>query len=156
MNLARLHLSTPWLRRVLAVDAASGAALAALHLAFAPALAAGFGLPAGLLTAAGLALLAFVALAAVLARQPLPARGALLLLIVGNLVWGAACLALALGGAGITPLGQGYLTLMAVAVWGQLHGIVSLALEGQIPHTVLSEHEVEDVVAFAVEQMIVS
>jgi AcrR family transcriptional regulator len=44
--------------------------------------------------------------------------------------------------------------MMAVAVWGQLHGIVSLALEGQIPHTLLNDHKVEDVVAFAIEQMI--
>jgi AcrR family transcriptional regulator len=44
--------------------------------------------------------------------------------------------------------------MMAVAVWGQLHGIVSLALEGQIPHTALDDHEIQDVVAFAVEQMI--
>jgi len=45
--------------------------------------------------------------------------------------------------------------MMAVAVWGQLHGVVSLALEGQIPHTVLDDYKVEDVVAFAVEQMMV-
>ena len=46
--------------------------------------------------------------------------------------------------------------MMAVAVWGQVHGIISLALEGQIPHTVLDGHKLEDVVAFATEQMIVS
>lgn len=43
--------------------------------------------------------------------------------------------------------------MMAVAVWGQVHGIISLALEGQIPHTVLDGHKLEDVVAFATEQM---
>lgn len=46
--------------------------------------------------------------------------------------------------------------IMAVAVWGQVHGIISLALEGQIPHTVLDAHKLEDVVLFAVEQMITS
>jgi AcrR family transcriptional regulator len=44
--------------------------------------------------------------------------------------------------------------MMAVAVWGQVHGIISLALEGQISHSVLDHHEIEDVVSFAVEQML--
>jgi AcrR family transcriptional regulator len=46
--------------------------------------------------------------------------------------------------------------MMAVAAWGQVHGIVSLALEGQISHSVLDVHAIEDVVSFAVEQMISS
>jgi len=46
--------------------------------------------------------------------------------------------------------------MMAVAVWGQVHGIISLALEGQISHSVLDDHEIQDVVAFAVEQMLSS
>jgi AcrR family transcriptional regulator len=46
--------------------------------------------------------------------------------------------------------------MTAVAVWGQVHGIVSLALEGQISHSVLDDHEIQDVVAFAVEQMVLS
>jgi hypothetical protein len=46
--------------------------------------------------------------------------------------------------------------MMAVAAWGQVHGIVSLALEGQISHSVLDDHEIQDVVAFAVEQMLSS
>lgn len=46
--------------------------------------------------------------------------------------------------------------MMAVAVWGQVHGIVSLALEGQISHTVLDSHPVQDVVSFAMEQMMAS
>lgn len=44
--------------------------------------------------------------------------------------------------------------LMAVSVWGQVHGIVSLALEGQISHTVLEKKNIEGIVSFAVEQMI--
>lgn len=44
--------------------------------------------------------------------------------------------------------------LMAVAVWGQVHGIVSLALEGQISHTVLDDHTALDLASFAIEQMI--
>lgn len=46
--------------------------------------------------------------------------------------------------------------MMAVAVWGQVHGIISLALEGQISHSVLDYHKIEDVVSFAIEQMISS
>jgi AcrR family transcriptional regulator len=46
--------------------------------------------------------------------------------------------------------------MMAVAVWGQVHGIISLALEGQIPHAVLDGQKLEDVVAFATEQMMVA
>jgi AcrR family transcriptional regulator len=46
--------------------------------------------------------------------------------------------------------------MLAVAVWGQVHGIVSLALEGQISHTLLDSHTVQDIVSFAIEQMILS
>ncbi len=44
--------------------------------------------------------------------------------------------------------------LAAVALWGQLHGVISLALEGQISHTVLDQHSVQDIVGFAVERAI--
>jgi len=46
--------------------------------------------------------------------------------------------------------------MMAVAVWGQIHGLVSLALEGQISHTVLERRTVQDIVSFAIEQMTLS
>lgn len=44
--------------------------------------------------------------------------------------------------------------MIAVAVWGQVHGIVSLALEGQISHTVLDHRTVQDIVSFSIEQML--
>lgn len=44
--------------------------------------------------------------------------------------------------------------LTAVVVWGQVHGVISLALEGQISHTVLNHRSIEDVVSFAIDQMI--
>jgi hypothetical protein len=116
MRLASLHLPTPWLRRVLALDAAAGAGLAVLHLAFAGSLANWFGLSEGLVTAAGWTLLVYVLLAGSLARQAQPARGPLMLLIVGNLAWSLACLAVAWGGGGVTGLGQVYLTGLAVSV----------------------------------------
>lgn len=43
--------------------------------------------------------------------------------------------------------------MMAVAVWGQVHGIVLLALEGQFSHTVLDHHPVQEIVTFATEQL---
>ena len=56
-------------------------------------------------------------IATLLARQVIPSRGPLMLLILGNLAWSAACLALAWGGASaVTPLGQAYLTVLALAV----------------------------------------
>ena len=54
--------------------------------------------------------------------------------------------------AGILPTAPA--DLMAVSVWGQVHGIVSLALEGQVSHTVLDKHDIQDIVSFSLEQMI--
>src|SRR5512147_1426353 len=42
--------------------------------------------------------------------------------------------------------------LMAVSVWGQVHGVVSLVLEGQISHTVLDRFSLRDIVLFGIEQ----
>ncbi len=46
--------------------------------------------------------------------------------------------------------------LMAVSIWGQVHGIISLALEGQISHTVLDRFGVRDIVLFALDQLMVA
>ena len=54
--------------------------------------------------------------------------------------------------AGVLPTAPA--NLMAVSVWGQVHGIVSLALEGQISHTLLEKKNIESIVSFAMEQMI--
>ncbi len=43
--------------------------------------------------------------------------------------------------------------LMAVSVWGQVHGILSLALEGQISHTVLDRFTIQEIVSFGIGQM---
>jgi AcrR family transcriptional regulator len=45
--------------------------------------------------------------------------------------------------------------IMAVAVWGQIHGIISLRLEGQISHTVLDHFDIREIVRFAIEQIFV-
>jgi AcrR family transcriptional regulator len=46
--------------------------------------------------------------------------------------------------------------ITAVAVWGQIHGIISLMLEGQISHTILDRFEIREIVRFAIDQIVVS
>lgn len=55
--------------------------------------------------------------------------------------------------AGLLPTASPELT--AVTIWGQIHGIISLALEGQISHTVLDEHKIQNIVKFSIDQMLV-
>jgi AcrR family transcriptional regulator len=43
--------------------------------------------------------------------------------------------------------------LVAVAVWGQVHGIISLALEGQISHRMLDRFTLREILLFAISQM---
>ena len=52
-------------------------------------------------------------------------------------------------------LRSGPTEIMAISVWGQLHGIISLALEGQIPHTVLDRFSIREIVFFALNQMVI-
>ncbi len=44
--------------------------------------------------------------------------------------------------------------VMAVAVWGQVHGIISLVLEKQISHVVLERFELRAMILFALDQML--
>lgn len=46
--------------------------------------------------------------------------------------------------------------IMAVAVWGQVHGILALRLEGQISHTVLDQTDIRDVVLFGLDQFMLA
>ncbi len=43
--------------------------------------------------------------------------------------------------------------LMAVAVWGQVHGIIALALEGQISHVVTKDRSLREIIVFALNQI---
>jgi AcrR family transcriptional regulator len=43
--------------------------------------------------------------------------------------------------------------LMTVSVWGQVYGVIALALEGQISHTMLDRFAIRDIVLFGIEQM---
>lgn len=42
--------------------------------------------------------------------------------------------------------------LLAVTIWGQVHGIVSLALENQISHSVLDHYDIKNILLFALNQ----
>ncbi|HET9914276.1 MAG TPA: TetR/AcrR family transcriptional regulator [Anaerolineales bacterium] len=46
--------------------------------------------------------------------------------------------------------------LMAVSIWGQVYGVISLALEGQISHIVLDRFTISEIVLFGIEQMSLS
>jgi hypothetical protein len=42
---------------------------------------------------------------------------------------------------------------MAVSVWGAIHGLVMLRLEGQIPHTALENRDWPEMLIFTLGQM---
>lgn len=44
--------------------------------------------------------------------------------------------------------------MLAMAVWGQVHGIVSLSLEGQISRSVLDGQSLHAIVVYALEQLV--
>ncbi len=54
--------------------------------------------------------------------------------------------------AGVIKSGEA--DVLAVVIWGQVHGIIALALEGQISHTVLEKKSLQEIVTQAVEQAI--
>lgn len=45
--------------------------------------------------------------------------------------------------------------LLAVSIWGQIHGIVSLLLEGQLSHTVLDQYQIREIIYFSLDQLLV-
>ena len=51
-------------------------------------------------------------------------------------------------------LSPGSPDLLAVSVWGQVHGIISLLLEGQIPHSIRDHFTIREIVLFALAQML--
>ncbi len=113
---APLPVSTSFLRRVLWLDAISGAATGALQLLLPAWLAGVLGLPQALLVESGWAILAFSAYISFLAtRRLIPPAGAWLL-IVGNVIWALGCLALVFA-AGLTPNLLGTVFLAVQAVW---------------------------------------
>ena len=45
--------------------------------------------------------------------------------------------------------------MTAVSVWGQIHGIISLILEGQISHVVFDRYTIREIVLFALDQILI-
>jgi len=50
-------------------------------------------------------------------------------------------------------LRPGPVELMAVTVWGAIHGLVMLRLEGQLPHTALENWDWPEMLIFTLGQM---
>jgi len=117
MSLIASLVSPQGLRRVLWLDAASGAGMGLAHLGLSGWLATWLGYPPSWLLATGLAVLPFALVAASLARRTrTPTTGVRLLALV-NFAWVAASVALLLSGAGQpTVLGQIYVAAQAVFV----------------------------------------
>jgi hypothetical protein len=79
--------SAQFLRRVLAVDAISSAAMALMLLALTAPLASMLAVPSELLHNAGAVLLPFAMFVGWLATRPQPARGAVWIVIASNALW---------------------------------------------------------------------
>ena len=109
--------SPAFLRRVLALDSASCAAIGLLLCLGAAPLAGMFGLGERLLFGAGVLLLPLAAFIAWLASRPAPPTALVWLVIVGNLAWTAESFLLISTEAGrITALGTAFVAAQAVAV----------------------------------------
>ena len=111
--------STLFLRRVLAFDALSCAAMGvAMTLGAAP-LAELFGLPAGLVRGAGIVLLPIAAFIGWLSSRPMPPRPLVWLVIAGNLGWTVeSFLLIGQYGGSATLLGTAFVIAQALAVLG--------------------------------------
>ena len=103
------------LRRVLAVDAVSSAAMGLGLLVLAPTLAPMLNLPLELLRDAGMILLPFAALVGYLASREQPARAGVWTVIALNAVWSVDSVLLLLSGW-IEPTGLGYAFVIGQAV----------------------------------------
>jgi hypothetical protein len=112
-----MFASPKFLRNVLWADAAAGAGSSLLHLLGAGVLAQLLGLPQGILAMSGAGLLVYVAAATYLAIcDPIPRR-LVAMLIAANWAWVGACAVVFMMNAPVlTPLGQAYLLVHALAV----------------------------------------
>ena len=114
------HAPTPrsLLHTALRLDALASAAMGALLAAAGGALAAPFGLPELLLREAGIGLLPYAAWVWRLGTRPVVGRRAATAVIVVNLAWAVASVAL-LVGAPVTPtaLGTAFVLLQAAVVF---------------------------------------
>jgi hypothetical protein len=131
------------LKTALAVDAASGAATAALQLAMPRLLADTLGLPMALLLETGLFLAGLAVLLAFLARSTRVAAPLVWAIVIGNMAWSAACVLLWTTGAlAPTALGVAFLlaqgaAVMALAVW---EAIGLKASRAAVPAAIATAH----------------
>jgi hypothetical protein len=110
---------TAFLRRVLALDSASCAAIGLLLCSGAAPLAELFGLGETLLFGAGLLLLPLAAFIGWLASRPVPPSPLVWLVIAGNAAWTAeSFLLIETEAAKITALGTAFVAVQAAAVLG--------------------------------------
>jgi hypothetical protein len=106
-----------FLRRVLIVDAATSAACGLLLLVDTPLFADLFGLPAALLREVGIIFLPFAALVAVLATRDTISTAGVWIVILGNIAFVLASVALLTGGfVSPTRLGEAFVIAQAVVV----------------------------------------
>lgn len=108
------------LRTALVIDAIGSALMAALHLAFGPALATQTGLGAALIFETGAFMVLYVALLVVLARASRLSAAWATAVVAGNLGWAAAAIGLM---ALLAPTGPGIALLAA-------HAVATLAFAG--------------------------
>ena len=112
-------MNAVFLRRILALDALSCAALGIVMAPAAGSLAPLLGLPEGLIRGAGLLLLPVAAFIGWLASRRVPPRPAVWLVILGNMAWTAESFVLVGQMAtSMTGLGIAFVTAQAVAVAG--------------------------------------
>ena len=112
-----LFSSPNFLRNVLWADAASCMACGLLQVFFTGPMIDLLGLPAGLLAYSGEFLLLYGAAVAFLAMRKPPPPAVVWRLVIGNVGWALACVAVLLGG-GMTPtgLGKAYVAVQALTV----------------------------------------
>ena len=116
-SFSSLAASPQFLRRVLWLDAATGAATGALQLLLTGLLASLLGLPETLLVVSGWALFGYVAAISFIATRQFVPAPLVWLLIGANLLWVLGCLALLLGGLVMPTLaGKAFLAIQAVTV----------------------------------------
>lgn len=116
-SFSSLTSSPQFLRSVLWLDAATGAATGALQLLLTGLLASLLGLPETLLMASGWAIFGYVALIGFIATRQFVPTPLVWLLIGANLLWVLGCLALLLGDfVAPTLAGKVFIAVQAVAV----------------------------------------
>lgn len=53
--------------------------------------------------------------------------------------------------AGVLQTGESQ--LIAMTLWAQIHGMISLYLEGQISHTILDQHDLREILLYSLNQV---